>query len=179
MISEKVQKTLDMVENKELTSVQLNNLYNNVQKYEAITDEEREAVIAAVEAKIKVVDPRKAKRLFGPKDAQARVMMEEAYAAISEEFDLTANVLKNGVKTGGDMIAGRKYIDVYLSYKNTDNWNFGFGYNQDTVDELPYLRTRLYQTGGKQEETMEVHNYSVEEFSEALSAYKDKLKTLI
>lgn len=81
----------------------------------------------------RIVSPAIATRLGGPKDEQGRDFLEALYKEIATEFDLSGNHLKNGVKTGGYMINGTRYVDVYISYKTATEKNLSLAWIQNEV----------------------------------------------
>ena len=121
-ISPKIQKILEDIENKDRTYDQLRNFYQNIHDSDIITEYERENLIEVVEKKIKVNFPAKAKKQFGSKDAEAVIVLQEIYAKLDAEFDLSnneKNAVKSGVKVGGDMISGKNmFVDTFLSKQN-------------------------------------------------------------
>ena len=119
-ISDKIQKILDNISVQERTHEQLKNMYNNISSSTEVNDYEKEALIEVVTKKIRIDFPAKAKKMLGSKDEQARILLEEIYATLNEEFDLSnpeINDVKPGIKVGGDMISGRRYVCRYFSFK--------------------------------------------------------------
>ncbi|NVO57404.1 hypothetical protein HW561_16535 [Rhodobacteraceae bacterium B1Z28] len=84
--------------------------------------------------RLRVVSPAIATRLGGPKDAQGREFLEEFYDRIAMDFDVSGNRLKNGVKTGGHMIDGTKYVDAYVSYKTATGKNLSLGWSSRAIE---------------------------------------------
>ena len=95
---DKVEKILNLINGGTLSKPELHTLYDNTVKFSDITEEEREQIIDAVENELRVKFPAAAKKLFGSKDAQARDKLSKIYQSISDEFDLSGNKLKNGVR---------------------------------------------------------------------------------
>ena len=102
----KVKQLLERIESETMTAKQLMTLYNNTRKYKGISDLERELIIAAIEKDLKLNCPKEASKKFGSKDADGRVLLETVYEKIKSEFDLSGNHVGNGIKVGGDMMAG-------------------------------------------------------------------------
>ena len=144
--SERVRRALDVIATKALTRAEMRNFYANAVRVSGITDAEREAVIAALETRIRISAPREAKALFGPKDAEARALLARVHDARAAEFDLSGNTVGSGVKTGGDMISGESHVSVYISYKGADRRHATLGVFQRTPDAEPVLNLRLFQT---------------------------------
>ena len=63
------------------------------------------------------------------------------------KFDLSGNKVGQGVKTGGWMINGSRYVDVYLSYKTPEGKNLSIAWIQQEVDSKPYLELLLRHIG--------------------------------
>ena len=176
-LSPQVENTLTIINTKDLTQKELSNLFHNAMEYKKITEEEREVIVEALEKKIKIKHPKEAKKLFGPKDAEARSLLQKIYDETTAEYDLSANRVKGGVKTGGDMIAGRSYINVYISFKNDQKWHAVLAFNQITVDSNPRIDVALYQSGKNNDEG-ESHKFGVDEAEAAKTAYKAYLSKL-
>lgn len=143
--SDRVCNALEVIRTKELTRAGLRHFYANAVRVTGITDAEREAVIAALETRIRISAPREAKALFGPKDAEARTLLARIHDALAAELDLSGNTVGAGVKTGGDMISGESHVSVYISYKGADWRHVTLGVLQRTPDAEPVLNLRLFQ----------------------------------
>jgi hypothetical protein len=174
----RVQRVLNVIEIKKLTEEQLRNLYENVCKDNAITEADREIIISRIELKLRSVSPRLSKKIFGPKDSSARMMLEEVHDRISNLFDLSSNKVGNGVKTGGDMIAGRAYVDVYVSYKNKENWHVGICLYQASIDSPMICRVRKYNTSDNDKLSKFVSDYSISEFDVGVDWFINELREL-
>ena len=129
------------------TSRQLQTLYDNVGRNKTITDYEREELVDTLELRMREVAPAVATKLFGPKDSEAQQFLQRTYDALARDFDFSANRVRNGVKIGGDMIKGEKFVDVYLSYKSADNVNVGLAWLQDSANSDRYLIVSVRQVG--------------------------------
>lgn len=176
-ISPKVQKILTIIEHKDQTYDQLLNQYNNIYNNRYISEYDKECLIEVVEKKIKINFPAKAKKQFGSKDNQAVIVLQEIYAKLDDEFGLSdkeKNMVKAGVKLGGDQMAGRLYVCRYFSYKTETKVNMGFAYNQVTVEDEPYLDVHERFVG--QDKEGEVKTFKVHEEEEAVEFYKNMLR---
>lgn len=176
-ISAKIRKILDDIENKERTYDQLHNLYVNIHDSDIINDFERESLIEVVQKKIKINFPAKAKKQFGSKDAEAVVVLQEIYAKLDDEFGLSdkeKNMVKAGVKLGGDQMAGRLYVSRYFSYKTIEKVNMGFAYRQVTAEDEPYLYVHERFVG--QDKEGEDKTFKVHEEEQAIECYKNMLR---
>ena len=175
-ISPKVKQILEDIETKERTYDQLHNLYVNIHDSDIITDFERESLIEVVEKKIKIEFPAKAKKQFGSKDNQAVIVLQEIYAKLDDEFGLSdkeKNMVKAGVKLGGDQMAGRLYVCRYFSFKTETKVNMGFAYNQKTVEDEPFLHVHERYVG---QDKGEDKTFKVHEEEQAIEFYKNMLR---
>lgn len=177
--SDRVRRALVVIETKEMSRAGLRNFYANATRDPDITEAEREAVIAALEARIRVSSPRDAKALFGPKDAEARALLGEIHNAIAAELDLSGNTVGSGVKTGGSMISGKAHVDVYISYKGADRRHATFGYLIAKPGADPVLGVRLYQTGKDATEPEVREQYPVEAVEQASARYREHLVRIL
>ena len=75
-ISEKVLKVEQSIEKEDKIKV-LQSWYDNIKNYAGISDYEREYLIDAVEKKIRVKFPNKAKKILGGKSAKAQEMLDD------------------------------------------------------------------------------------------------------
>jgi len=176
-MSDRATKALQLISKDGITEKQLVNLLNNVKEEEQITEEERETLVDTIAKRLKVVSPSKAKVIFGDKGTEAIELLTKANDVITSKYNLTQNLLKNGVKTGGNMIAGDAYICHYLSYKNSDQRGCALTYFQESVETLPELRVKRYRTGKLREEPQEV-SFSTTQFDDAVALYDSYLSTL-
>ncbi len=173
------EKIVGVIEKGEQTKTQLVNQYNNVVASDKISEEEREVIVAALEKQLKLRFPAAAKKIFGARDAQARDLLSEIDANISEDFDLSGNILKNGVKSGGEMIAGRWHIDVYLSYKNQHGYGASIGLRQVNIDDELLACATYNKTGGKEAGEIERLEAGLERKDEIISKYKEFLGCVV
>jgi hypothetical protein len=177
--SERVHRALKVIETKDLSSKSLRTFYDNAMRDQEATDVEREAVIAALEARIRIRSPRDAKKLFGPKDAEARVLLENIHGALTSEFDLSGNTVGSGVKTGGAMMRGDAYVDVYISYKSTDRWHVAMGYLQSSASEDPTLVVRLYCTDKEMTDPETRDVFQIDDVEAATARYREHLSSIL
>jgi len=177
--SERVRKALAVIETKELTRAGMRNFYANAVRVTGITDAEREAVVAALETRIRISAPREAKALFGPKDAEARALLARIHDALAAELDLSGNTVGAGVKTGGDMISGESHVSVYISYKGADRRHATLGVLQRTPDAEPVLNLRLFQTGRDASEPELSEVLPMDAAEEAAARYRANLMRVL
>jgi len=77
-----------------------------------------EAVLAAIEVRMRTDFPKAAKKVFGAKGEQVEAMLERVQHAVLAQFDLTGNGLGSHIKVGGDeRRTGKAYLYRYLSYR--------------------------------------------------------------
>lgn len=125
----------------------LKRLHANIQRHSEIDDLDRERLNESTMNRLRVVAPALATRLGGPKDAEGRDFLQKVYEQASIKFDLSGNKVGQGVKTGGWMINGTRYVDVYLSYKTSEGKNLSFAWIQQEVGSKPYLELLLRHVG--------------------------------
>lgn len=171
----RVQRVLNVIETRELSATELRNLFTNVTADDKIDEADRDLLVSKLESKLRVSSTKIANALFGPKDSTARITLEEAHHKVESQFDLTGNRVRNGVKTGGDMIAGRAHIDVYISYKNHDGWHVSLGLYQIEVDSPLLCRLRRYNTRKDNKSDPELLERDATEFDNCLNEYMQLL----
>lgn len=150
--------------------------HENVERFQGIDEIQREDLIQLIEERLRSVSPSAATKVFGPKDSEAREYLEQVFGQTSSDFDLSQNQVKNGVKTGGDMIAGRKHLDVYISYKNSDKWRAALAWLQDTPADVPYLRVEKLQVGAQDKTNGEEELFAAHQIDLAVEEYRRMLK---
>ena len=174
-MSDRTQKALQLLSKPDITDKQLTNLLDNVKDEGQISESDRELLIDAIAQKLRQTNPARAKALFGAKGTEAIEILTRAHNFIKSKYDLSQNSLKNGVKTGGDMINGDAYISHYLSYKNKEQWGCVISYFQETLETLPVLRVKRYRTGKNQRLAPEESNFPIALYDEALALYESYL----
>ena len=75
------------MENKDLSSKELINYYNNIINHDPIRDWEREVLTKTVEVKLRVNYPSVATRILGGKGGKAQEILEDIFASLENEFD--------------------------------------------------------------------------------------------
>ncbi len=170
-----IERIVRSIEKGNDSKAQLLGLYERATEDREISEEDRELLVIAIEKQLKVRFPAAAKKQFGAKDEKAREILFKIYNQVNEEFDFSNNKLKNGVKTGGGMISGRCYIQVYLSYKNADNFGAYLTLQQDGMDDELRAIVGRYKTGGGKSETLGETNLGLDQLSEIGSIYREHL----
>ena len=138
-ISEKVQKVLDLIKDKDMNNKQYFNLYQNALNYEDITDYEREILTEKLVSILRIKFPKQSSKILGNKSSAAQELLEEILTEIKKEFNWDKNRVRSHVKVCGSMINGEEFVCWYISYKNSKNITCGLGYHQKTPNDLPYL----------------------------------------
>jgi|TARA_B100001964_G_C14258006_1_gene613522 hypothetical protein len=177
--SERVLKIKKLIENKEYKIKELQNYYNNISNSKEISDYEREFLIDAVEKKIRVKFPNKAKKILGGKSAKAQELLEEVYKSLTREFDWSKNNVGNKVKVGGSMISGKEYVCWYISYKNDNGYSTGLHYRQIKPEDDPCLEVDFRKVGKDFEKDREIKIFPVQLKDEAVTLYKTYLAKTI
>ena len=181
-VSENVVRILNLIKNKEYNKKELHSFYENINneyKKEKITEYEFEILIQELEHRVRITQPRLSKILFGPKDEKVRISLREFLEELKVTFDFSNNFVGSHVKTGGSMINGTKYIDVYISYKNKDKWHCSFAYVQDDANSNLYIMTRKYQGGMMNKESVSQSNYEIEDIEKAKLVFIEHLEEII
>ena len=177
--SERILRAIESIKTREMNSKELENFYNNATRDQNITEAEREAVITALETRIRISAPGMAKTLFGPKDADGRVLLDKVHDALAAEFDLSKNTVGARVKTGGRMIRGEVHVDVYISYKAADRRHLNLTYLQRKPEDEPTLVVRLYQTGPTVTEPQIYEEFCLASVDLATACYRAHLEELL
>lgn len=175
-LQEQVRVTLSRISELD-DATKLKQLHANIHRHPDLEDADREELDEAVLQRLRVVSPAIAKRLGGPKDEQGREFLQTLYERIAAEFDLSGNQLKNGVKTGGYMINGTRYVDVYISYKTATKTNLSLAWIQDDVGSNPCLHLLLRRLGKAGEG--ELQNETFEDQDKAAATYTCELMNLL
>ncbi|WP_339770588.1 hypothetical protein [uncultured Pseudosulfitobacter sp.] len=175
-LQEQVQATLGRIQELD-DAAALKRLHENIHRHPDLEDVDREKLDEAIMKRLRIVSPSIATRLGGPKDEQGREFLQALYERIAAEFDLSGNQLKNGVKTGGYMINGTRYVDVYISYKTATKTNLSLAWIQDDVASKPYLHLLLRQVGKTGEG--ELQNGTFEDQDKAAETYTRELMNLL
>tara|TARA_B100001057_G_scaffold488927_1_gene574185 strand:- start:314 stop:889 length:576 start_codon:yes stop_codon:yes gene_type:complete len=181
-VSENVKRILSLIKNKDYSKKELHTFYENINneyKKEKITEFEFEILIQELEHRVRITQPRLSKILFGPKDEKVRISLREFLEELKVTFDFSNNFVGSHVKTGGSMINGTKYIDVYISYKNKDKWHCSFAYVQDDANSNLYIMIRKYQGGLMNKESVSQSNYEIEDIEKAKMVFIEHLEEII
>ena len=153
-ISTRVLRALELIETKYRSFDDLLALYTNSVNDKLVSEIERELLTQKLEIVLRTNFPSKHSQANiilgkGNKNDKPVEQLELLYNKIAEDFNLSDNLHKNGVKVSGSMIGGRDYIGWYISYKNREGWGTSIAYRQKEIDTEPSLEIRIYQVGSK------------------------------
>ncbi|SMF72096.1 hypothetical protein [Candidatus Pelagibacter sp. HIMB1321] len=177
-ISEKVIKVQQLIEKEEKIKI-LENWYENIKNHIGISDYEKEYLVSAVEKRIRVKFPNKARKVLGGKSAKAQELLEEIYQSLIKEFDWSQNNVGNKVKVCGSMISGKEFVCWYISYKNNDGYSTGLHFRQKKAEDDPYLDVDYRKVGNEYEKDREVKTFPVQFKDEAINLFRDYLRKVI
>ena len=181
-VSVNVVRILNLIKNKDYTKKELHTFFENINNEYSkgkVTDYEFEILIQELEKRVRITQPRLSKILFGPKDDKVRTSLSEFLDELKTNFDFSNNNVGSHVKTGGSMINGTKYIDVYISYKNKDKWHCSFAFVQDQANTNLYIMTRKYQGGMMNKESVSEIIYEIEDLDKAKLGFIENLEAII
>ena len=154
--------------------IDLAQMTKNIQRHSGLSEDDRAFLLAEAQGALRQINTRKANDLFGAKDATAKVTLDRIYEYISAKYDFSQNVVNNGVKFGGDMIAGRVHVDLYFSYKNIDKWHTTFAWIQDEPASGAYLKVANYWSG-RNHSSLTEKRFTLSEEEHAIIHYEDFL----
>jgi len=174
-----IQDLVQKIESDKYSEKQLINLYNNANNKKDLSEEDKEILIEAIEKNTRLRFPRAAKRIFGAKESVANTILEKLHQTLSQSTDFSSNKLKNGVKTGGRMISGEFYIDVYMSFKNSDNQGAYISLTQQTIDDELIVTVGRYSTHNADSGVKNESKGGIDSFEEYAIIYQNHLGELI
>jgi len=174
-----IQDLVQKIEADKYNEKQLINLYNNANNKKGLSEEDKEVLVEAIEKNTRLRFPRAAKRIFGAKESVANTILEKLHQTLSQSIDFTSNKLKNGVKTGGLMISGEFYIDVYMSFKNSDNQGAYISLTQKTIDDELIVTVGRYSTHNPDAGVKSESKGGIDSFEDYARIYQDHLGELI
>jgi hypothetical protein len=178
-VSERVLKIKSIIEeNKDLWKLQeIQNFYNNILNNKDITDYEKEFLAEPCEKLISEKFPKKnPRRILNNKSLEAKELLEEVHNIVTKEFNWSKNSVKNGVKPSGHMIGGKIYVGWYMSYKNENKVNTGFGYIKEKEESDPYLKVDYRKVG---QDFNEEKTFPIQLKDDALILFKNYLSKAI
>ncbi|WP_417702411.1 hypothetical protein [Pseudophaeobacter sp.] len=120
-IDDHVAKILEKIRSGKYDAPGLTNLFTNATKYPGITEAQREELVRAIEERMRIDHPRHATRHLGPANRKTLELMQDYFSDLTSRFDFSANMHKNKVKLGGNVISGEAVIHDYISYRSPQN----------------------------------------------------------
>ncbi len=174
-----IQELVHRIQEDKYNEKQLINLYNNANNKQSLNEEDKEILVEAIEKNTRLRFPRAAKKIFGAKESLANTMLEKLHQTLLQSIDFTSNKLKTGVKTGGLMISGEFYIDVYMSFKNSDNQGAYISLTQKTIDDELIVTVGRYSTHNPGSAVRNESKGGIDSFDEYANIYKKHLSDLI
>ncbi|GGA42580.1 hypothetical protein GCM10011499_10150 [Pelagibacterium lentulum] len=171
-----VDKHIAAIEGGTMTPERMVALYGNIDRQEALDEIDRERLAAAIEQTLRSQAPRQATKLFGPKDEEARQMLQLLWDQVEQEFDLTGNHHRNGVKIGGAMINGTLHLDVYLSYRNGAKETASINVRQLDAASDRFIEVRKSLVGG---EVIYERSYSIAQYRPAFDDFREQLSSVL
>jgi len=178
-VSERVLKIKSIIEeNKHLWKLQeIQNFYNNILNNKDITDYEKEFLAEPCEKLISEKFPKKnPRRILNNKSLEAKELLEEVHNIVTKEFNWSKNSVKNGVKPSGHMIGGKISVGWYMSYKNENKVNTGFGYIKEKEESEPYIKVDYRMVG---QDFNEEKIFPIQLKDDALVLFKNYLSKVI
>ncbi len=174
-----ISNLITKIENNVFSEKELINLFNNAISNNKISEEDKALLIFSIEKNTRLRFPKSAKRIFGAKESFAESKLDKLYQDLCKEFNLSNNQLKNGVKTGGLMISGEFYIDVYMSYKNIENHGVAITLTQPDIESELTVTVKRYKTYGSDSGTINMHESNMDDFDNSAQVYKAYIQELI
>lgn len=158
--------------------VNLVKLRDNLLKDQNLVETEKNFLLEEIKKELHIGDPRVATKIYGPKETVAKEDLQAIYDLLSEKYDFKNSIVKEGVKIGGDMIAGRMFVDVYFSFKNEEKWHATFARSQNSVAEEQFYKVAIYNSG-RNDPSLEEDLFSLKEKTQAIALFEHYLERLI
>jgi hypothetical protein len=113
-----------------------------VRYYEqAVRNGADEAVLAAIELRMRTDFPKEARKVFGARGDLAEQLLSRVRDTVAQQFDLDGNGLGNHIKVGGDeRRTGVAYLYRYLSYRATGQQ---YGAQLALIQDAPAAEMRV------------------------------------
>lgn len=132
----------------EFNADELSNVYRRIDSYAGISEDDRDSLSEAIEDRLRTHWPRKARSLFGAKDAVARKLLDQIWSTSTLDVNVSRNKHNNRVKAGGTMRRGENYVDVYISYRRPEGGSVRLNIIQATPASSPNANLYTYVVGG-------------------------------
>ena len=174
---------LDIIRRGKLTSkgqhilANLPRLRENVSKNQVLSEVEKSFLLGEIKKHMQAQDIRRANKIYGTKEAVAQADLQAIYDELSKRYDFDKSIVKQGVKIGGDMIAGRMFVDVYFSFKNEEKWHATFARSQNSVADEQFYKVAMYNSG-RNDPSLEEDLFSLKEKTQAIALYERYLERL-
>lgn len=126
-------------------------------------------LVAAIERKMRGQFPTAANRLFGKRADFAAQCLQGVLRELGEVVDLVGNRVKNGVKTGGEKLAGRMRVSQYISYRGIAGGGAYLSLEQNGTDSELRAVVVKYAIGKRR--FRKTHTYTMERFGEASTSF--------
>ena len=172
---ERIERLVQKVQEGNLTEQELINLYKNSEERDAGGD--TVVLLDAIILKLRKKSPKVANRIFGAKQTEAQARLERVLRDLTLMLDLSANRVGKGVKAGGEMIAGQKYVDLYISYKNASNQAVSLSLTQDNAESELVAWVHRYKTGV--EPFRNEKSFTLDDFQSAVDEYTMQLTNIL
>ncbi len=174
-----IQELIQKIESDKYNEKEMINLYNNANNQQGLSEEDKEDLIEAIEKNTRLRFPRAAKRIFGAKESVANTMLEKLHKTLSQSVDFISNKLKDGVKTGGLMMTNKLYIELYMSFKNSENQGAYISLTQKTIDDELIVTVGRYSTHNPDSGVIKEDKSGLDSFDDYAIIYKNYLGELI
>jgi hypothetical protein len=153
-------------------------LKKNVETTVDLSDDDRAMLLDEIKGALRKTNNRIANKIYGPREDEAKANLERIFKQLSIKYDLSDNHVGNGVKIGGDMIAGRVFVDVYFSFKNGDKWHTTFAWIQDNPESGPYFKVANYRNS-REDPSLVEECFPLEKEAAAIDLYEQHLQRLL
>ncbi len=160
--------------------VNLVQMKKNIDDLETLSIETRQLIKWEIEAALRRTDNRGANKIFGikSKDEEARETLSRIYEDLCGRYNFDTNTVGNGVKVGGDMIAGRVYVDVYFSFKNSQSWHTTYAWIQDIKGADPCFKVAIYCNSRDDASLIDTY-FSLNNEGKAVALFQQYLERLL
>ena len=157
----------------------LQTMRDNIRKEtKKLTEIEQNHLLEEIKLQLQGSNPRLATKLYGPREQSAKDELQSIYDQLSLEYDFNSSTVKEGVKIGGDMIAGRLFVDVYFSYKNKEKWHTTFAIIQEEYAEPQSYKIAIYHSGRNDPSLIDTY-FPLNEREDAIKLFKSYLDRLM
>jgi hypothetical protein len=153
-------------------------LRENVSKNQVLSEVEKSFLLEEIKKHMQAQDIRRANKIYGTKEAVAKADLQAIYDELSKRYDFDKSIVKQGVKIGGDMIAGRVFVDVYFSFKNEEKWHIIFARSQNTVKDEQVYKVAIYWSG-RDDLSLKETSFKLTEKAQAINLFEKHLVQLI